>query len=94
MEILLVLFGLLSGCLLSVLVGMIGSRRRIGFGIPFLISLVFTPLIGLIAALLSAPLPDGGTRWGCLGTFVAIVGMLCLAVFLLLLFGVGAALAL
>ena len=32
MSILIVLFGLLSDCLLSVLVGIIGSSRRIGFG--------------------------------------------------------------
>lgn len=37
---LVILFGALSGCLLSVLVGVIGSRRRIGFGWAFLISLI------------------------------------------------------
>ena len=36
MSILIVLFGLLSDCLLSVLVGIIGSSRRIGFGLAFL----------------------------------------------------------
>ena len=39
MSILIVLFGLLSDCLLSVLVGIIGSSRRIGFGLAFLVSL-------------------------------------------------------
>lgn len=33
-----IIFGILGSCLLSVLVGIIGSRRRIGFGWAFLIS--------------------------------------------------------
>ena len=57
MSILIVLFGLLSDCLLSVLVGIIGSSRRIGFGLAFLVSLIFTPLVGLIITLLTDPLP-------------------------------------
>ena len=84
MSILTVIFGLLSGCVLAVLVGIIGSHRRIGFGWAFLISLLFTPLVGLIVALLTDPLPGGGQRWGCIGTFVAILGLLFLFVFLLL----------
>ena len=59
MAILTLLFGLLSGCLLAVLVGIIGSRRRIGFGLAFLLSLIFTPLVGLIITLLTDPLPGG-----------------------------------
>ena len=47
MSILAVIFGILSGCFLAVLVGIIGSHRRIGFGWAFLISLIFTPLAGL-----------------------------------------------
>lgn len=31
-------FGLMSGCFLSVLVGIVGSKRRIGFGWAFLAS--------------------------------------------------------
>ena len=84
MSILTVIFGLLSGCFLAVLVGIIGRHRRIGFGWAFLISLLFTPLVGLIVALLTDPLPGGGQRWGCIGTFVAILGLLFLFVFLLL----------
>ena len=84
MAILPLLFGLLSGCLLAVLVGIIGSRRRIGFGLAFLVSLIFTPLVGLIVALLTDPLPGGGQRWGCVGTVVAILGLLFFAAFLLL----------
>lgn len=55
MSILAVIFGILSGCFLAVLVGIIGSHRRIGFGWAFLISLIFTPLVGLIVALLTDP---------------------------------------
>ena len=62
MSILIVLFGLLSDCLLSVLVGIIGSSRRIGFGLAFLVSLIFTPLVGLIITLLTDPLPGGDQR--------------------------------
>ena len=75
MSILIVLFGLLSGCLLSVLVGIIGSSRRIGFGLAFLVSLIFTPLVGLIITQLTDQLPYGGQRWGSVGTFVAILGL-------------------
>ena len=91
MSILIVLFGLLSGCLLSVLVGIIGSSRHIGFGLAFLV--IFTPLVGLIITLLTDPLPYGGQRWGCVGTFVAILGLLFLCAFLILLLAGGAVVA-
>lgn len=86
---LVILFGALSGCLLSVLVGVIGSRRRIGFGWAFLISLIFTPLVGLIVALLTDPLPGEDSRWGCIGTLLALLGLVSLVVFLLLLLAGG-----
>ena len=85
MSILAVIFGILSGCFLAVLVGIIGSHRRIGFGWAFLLSVIFTPLVGLVIALLTDPLPGGDQRWGCIGTFVAVLGMLFLAAFLFLL---------
>lgn len=91
MGALVLIFGLLSGCLLSVLVGLIGSGRRIGFGLAFLLSLIFTPLVGLIITLLSSQLPDGNQNWGCIGTFVAILGFICLLIFLVLLFAGGVA---
>ena len=84
-----ILFGALSGCLLSVLVGVIGSRRRIGFCWAFLISLIFTPLVGLIVALLTDPLPGEDRRWGCIGTLLALLGLVSLVVFLLLLLAGG-----
>ena len=93
MSILTLVFGLLSGCFLSVLVGIIGSRRRIGFGWAFLLSVIFTPLVGLVVALLTDPLPGGDQQWGCIGTFVAVLGMLFLAAFLLLLLTGGALIA-
>ena len=86
---LVILFGALSGCLLSVLVGVIGSRRLIGFGWAFLISLIFTPLVGMIVALLTDPLPGDDRRWGCSGTLLALLWLVSLVVFLLLLLAGG-----
>ena len=77
------IFGLLSGVLLDVIVGLLGSRRNIGFGWAFLLSLIFTPLVGLIAVLLSSPLPVGSTpRYGCLGVTFGIFGTILLVVIL------------
>lgn len=84
------LFGLLSGhILLDVLVGLLGSRRNIGFGLAFILSVIFTPLIGLIFVLLSRELPNGaepkygclGYSFGCLGTIfmVLIVSIILIA---------------
>lgn len=69
-------FGLLSGhLLLDVLVGLLGSRRNIGFGWTFIISALFTPLIGLIAVLISNPLPAGAEpKYGCLGYSFGCMG--------------------
>ena len=83
-----IIFGVLGGCLLSVLVGILGSKRELGFGWTFLLSLIFTPFVGLICALISDPLPQGAPkRWGCLGVVVAILGFLFLGIFLFLLLG-------
>lgn len=93
MSLLILLFGLLSDSFLAALVGIVGSRRTIGFGWSFLISLLLTPLVGIVCVLCSDRLPRGESRWGCLGTLMAVAGFLCLAVFLLLLLGGGALLA-
>lgn len=86
---LIVLFGVLSGSLLSVLVGLVGRNRKIGFGWTFLISLVFTPVVGLIVALISDPLDAGEQkRVGCVGTVLAVLGLLFLLLFILALAGV------
>lgn len=64
-------------------IGLLGSRRNIGFGWAFIISLLFSPLIGLIAVLLSERLPQGsepkygilGLSFGCLGAvFMILIG--------------------
>lgn len=83
-----IIFGVLGGCFLSVLIGILGSKRNIGFGWAFLLSAIFTPLVGLICVLISDPLPQGApNRWGCLGTIMAIVGLLFLVIFLFLILG-------
>ena len=70
-----VFFGVASGILLDVLVGLLGSRRNIGFGWAFLISVIFTPLIGLIVVLISNPLPAGAEpKYGCLGYSFGCLG--------------------
>lgn len=76
------IFGILSGSLLiNVLVGLLGSRREIGFGWAFILSVLLTPLFGLIIVLLTNPLPEGsepkygclGFSFGCLGTIFMIL---------------------
>lgn len=78
-------FGLLSGGLfLDVLVGLLGSRRNIGFGWAFILSLLFSPLVGLIIVLISNPLPEGTERkLGCLGYTFGILGAIALIAFLI-----------
>lgn len=73
MSTFLILFGIITSSLVSVLVGLLGARRKIGFGWSYLISVVTTPLIGLIVTLLFDKLPDGERKWGCLGILLAIV---------------------
>lgn len=92
MGILLLIFGLMTGTALCALIGILGSRRRLGFGWTFVISLIFTPLVGLIAALISDPLPQGEKRWGCLATIICILTVALMAFFAILIFGMGAAL--
>lgn len=83
-----IIFGILSGSFLSVLIGILGSRRNIGFGWAFLLSAVFTPVVGLICVLISDPLPQGEPkRWGCIGAVMAILGLISLVSFLFLLLG-------
>ncbi|MCR4680122.1 MAG: hypothetical protein K5636_00725 [Bacteroidales bacterium] len=73
MYLALIIFGLLTNTLLAVLVGFLGARRRIGFGWTFLISLLATPLIGLIVALLSERLPGEEKKWGCVGALLTLI---------------------
>lgn len=84
MSVLLIIFGLLSDCFLSVLVGLVGSRRNIGFGWAFILSLIFTPLIGLLFTLISRERPyTEKNKYGCIGTILAILGLLFLIFFIL-----------
>ena len=87
MGIIMLSAALFAGCFIDALVGLMGSRRRIGFGWAFFWSLLFTPLIGLLITLLSDPLPEGQTRWGCLIptllsiVFVGVIFFLLIVVF-------------
>ena len=85
MSVLVIIFGLLTDSLLAVLVGLVGSRRRIGFGWSFLISAFFTPLIGLIVTLCTPKLPNKDRKWGCLGGLIGFIVIVALVVLLLLL---------
>ena len=38
---------------LSLLVGLIGQNRKIGFGLSFVLSLILSPIVGLIITLFS-----------------------------------------
>ena len=80
MPILLFLFGVLAGCLFAVIVGLIGSHRRIGFGWAFLLSVVTSPIIGLIVTLCMPKLETKERKWGCLGTLIGIVMLVLLIV--------------
>lgn len=91
------IFAVILGVGVDALIGLIGSRRNIGFGWAFIISLLFTPLIGLIAVLLSEQLPAGsepkygllGYSFGCLGTaFMILIATALLLGLLALLFPV------
>ena len=77
----LLLFGLLTDSFVAALVGLLGARRRIGFGWAFFLSVLFTPLVGLIVCLLSDKLPVGQRKWGCLG---GVLGILTIVLFVFL----------
>ena len=82
MDVVLLIFGVISFSLVSVLVGLLGARRKIGFGWSFLISAVTTPLIGWIVTLLFDKLPEGERKWGCLGTILAILTIAMITIIL------------
>ena len=90
-----IIFALASGLLLDVLVGFLGSRRNIGFGWAFILSAIFTPLIGFILVLLSERLPEGSEpKYGCLGyTFGLLGAILMVLIVAAVLFGVLAIIA-
>ena len=71
----LIIFGILSGSLFAVLVGILGAGRKIGFGWAFVLSLLFT--------LVSDPLPTGEKRWGCIANFILAGAIITLVLFVL-----------
>ena len=73
MSILIIIIAALAGVLLPALVGLIGSRRRVGFGWAFVISIITTPLIGLIVTLCTPRLEGKQRKWGCLSAFIGLV---------------------
>ena len=75
MTALVVIIGILVGGVLPTLIGLLGRRRKIGFGWAFFLSVVFTPIVGLVVTLLSHELPYGEKRWGCLGIVLGIIGL-------------------
>ena len=83
----LILFGLLSGSLFSVLIGILGASRKIGFGWAFILSLLLTPVGGLICVLISDPLPTGERKWGCLANMILIGAIVTLVMFVLAVLG-------
>ena len=85
MSILVLIFGLLAGCLLAVIVGLVGSRRRIGFGWAFLLSVVASPLLGLIVTLCTPKLPEKDRKWGCIGGLIGFLVIAALVVLLIFL---------
>ena len=89
MSILLFLFGLLAGCLFAVIVGLIGSRRRIGFGWAFLLSVAASPIIGLIVTLCTPKLETKERKWGCLGALIGIIVAIVLVALIVVLMDIS-----
>ena len=80
-----IIFGLSAGILFDVLIGLLGSRRNIGFGWAFLASVFLTPFVGLIITLLSDQLPAGAEpKYGCLGYSFGCLGTILIILFTIL----------
>ena len=80
----LIIFGLLTGTLLSVIVGLFGARRQIGFILTFIISLLLTPIAGIIVVLLSEK-RQGPPDYGCFGRAMSVFGLVSILLILLML---------
>ena len=89
MPAILTIYGIFGSCLLSVLVGLIGSHRKIGFGWTFFLSVLLSPVLGLIIALLSQRLPNGERRWGILGAILAVLTVIFIILFLVYVLGIA-----
>ena len=83
-EFLIIIGAISTDSLLSALIGIMGSRRKIGFGWSFLISAIFTPIIGLIAVLLSNKLPQGDRKWGCIAPFFILAALATIILIIIL----------
>lgn len=75
---LIVLFGIVCSLVLSFIIANAGAKRQIGFGWSLFLGIWLTPIISLIAVLLSDRLqPDeyGRTekKWGCVAPFIVSV---------------------
>lgn len=75
MGILAAIFGLITSFVLSLIIANAGAKRQIGFGWSLFLGIWLTPIVSLIAVLLSDKLqPDEYGRmekkWGCLAPFV------------------------
>jgi MFS family permease len=53
-----IVIGIVANLFLSHLVGKNGENRQIGYGTSFLVSFLFSPLIGLLLVLTSKELPE------------------------------------
>ena len=89
MTTLYIFFCILTWCLFSLLFVLVGSRRKIGFAWTFVLSLILTPVVGLIAALTSPRLPHGGEKWGFVHIGFMVLTALALISFLVVLFTGG-----
>lgn len=84
-----IVLGILTWCLISVLIGLVGSRRRSDSPGRSFLSLILTPVVGLIAALTSPRLPHGGEKWGFVHIGFMVLTALALISFLVVLFTGG-----
>lgn len=75
--------------LLVIIIALEGRRRTIGFGWPFLLGTIFTPIISLVLVLFSERLPQGETKWGCFWPVIIMTLLAILAIPLMILFGAG-----
>ena len=77
MEILGLLFTILILIVLALIIANAGSKRKIGFGWSLFLGLFFSPIVSLIAVLLSDRIqPDEFGKiqrnWGCVGPIVIV----------------------
>lgn len=84
-----IVLGILTWFLLSVVIGLVGSRRKIGFAWTLILSLILTPVVGLIAALTSPKLPHGDEKWGFVHIGFMVLTACALIAFLVVLFTGG-----